>query len=369
MIGRQVSFWGKTMVSLNILVAMALGASYLSVFIDPKDFWQIAFFGLAFPFLVVLNAFFIFFWIIYTRWWFLLSFVMIISGYSYLRQTVSLHFNNTERTDTTERCIRVMTFNAHFFKTFDGPLKAVVKTEMLEMISRQKPDIICFQEFFSRKKGDFNIRDSLFKIMHSRHYFFHPADSNNYEGYGIAIFSKYPITGDQYIRLSTERNSVNGAIIADIQLPGRLIRVFSIQLQSIKFGSGDYEFIDRVKTDVNPDMHSSRIIGHKLKWAFIRRSDQAKLIADKIAQSPYPVIVCGDFNDPPVSFAFQTVSSNLQNCFAEKGRGFARTYNGSFPNFQIDYILCSPMFGVLNYKIVKKELSDHYPVISELSYH
>lgn len=369
MSSQQATLGKKLIFSLNVLVAFSLLVSYLSVYIDPAYYWPPAFFGLAYPFLLVLNVFFLFYWIIYTRWYFLISLVVIAGGYSYLRQTVSLHFNNQSFIDSGDHKIRVMTFNAHFFKTFDGPLTATVKSEMLTMISAQKPDIICFQEFFTRKKGNFNIRDSLFKMLHSHHYFFHSADSNNYEGYGIAVFSRYPINDQQYIPLSKEKNSVNGAISADIQLPGRLIRVFSLQLQSIKFGAGDYEYIDRIKNEISPDIKSSRIIGHKLKWAFISRSQQARVIAAKIAASPYPVIVCGDFNDPPVSFAFQTVSKNLQNSFAEKGHGFARTYNGSFPNFQIDYILCSPLFTVLNYQIVKKELSDHYPVVSELSYH
>lgn len=356
------------MIFLNILGALALLFSYLSAYIDPSTWWPPAFLGLAYPVLVVVNVFFICYWIIHYRWWFLLSLVMVASGYSFLRQTISFRFQNTVLPVKYPGKIRVMTYNVHFFRKFSDAPGAEVRSDMLRLIKETDPDVICFQEYFTRAKGNYDTRDSILKIMHSHSYYFHPSDSNRNEAYGIAIFSKFPILHTAWFPISTDPTSVNGAISADLQLKGRVVRLFSVQLQSIRFGPGDYEFIDRLKKEISPDMQSSRMIGHKLKWAFIKRGVQAKTMAAKIAESPYPVIVCGDFNDPPVSFAFQTVSKNLQNCFAEQGRGFARTYNGSFPNFQIDYILCSPLFGVLNYRIIKKELSDHFPVTSDLSY-
>ena len=38
--------------------------------------------------------------------------------------------------------------------------------------------------------------------------------------------------------------------------------------------------------------------------------------------SPYPIIVCGDFNDVPVSYAYETIGAGLQNAFVEKGSEF-----------------------------------------------
>ncbi len=368
------------MILLNILAVFSLIISYLAVEIDPAVFWPPAFFGLAYPVILFVNVFFFLYWIFQWRWWFGLSLLTIILGYPNLKRTVSFRSKSFQgRPDTSEvskpadstrgHSIRLMTFNAHFFRKFDGPLIASVKSEMLELIRSGNPDIICIQEYFSRRKGAYAIRDSICKILHSHHFFSHAADSNQSESMGIAIFSKYPLSNGKFISLSPDPTSVNGALSADVQLPGKMLRIFSLQLQSIRFDPSDYKFLDRIKTQINPDLVSSKHIGQKLKWAFVLRSAQAKLIAARIAESPYPVAVCGDFNDPPVSFAVQTISKNLKNCFEEKGSGFARTYNGSFPNFQIDYILCSPVFNVLNYHIIKKELSDHYPVLSDLSYH
>jgi len=89
-------------------------------------------------------------------------------------------------------------------------------------------------------------------------------------------------------------------------------------------------------------------------------------IKEDAAKCPYPYIISGDFNDTPTSYAVNKMSEGLKNAFCEKGSGFGRTYNGDFPNYQIDYIMASPAFNVLSYQIIEKKLSDHYPVRSDL---
>ena len=85
-------------------------------------------------------------------------------------------------------------------------------------------------------------------------------------------------------------------------------------------------------------------------------------MAEHIRKSPYPVIVCGDFNDTPVSYAYRTVLGDLKDAFVESGRGISNTYNGILPSFRIDYILYDPKFSAGNYRRDKVYLSDHFPV-------
>jgi endonuclease/exonuclease/phosphatase family metal-dependent hydrolase len=109
------------------------------------------------------------------------------------------------------------------------------------------------------------------------------------------------------------------------------------------------------------------LILEKLQIAYPKRAEQAKIIMKHIENSPYPVIVCGDFNDTPISYAVNNMlSGGLINSFREKGSGLGITYNGDFPNFQIDYILVSPSFSVKNYRIIQKKVSDHYALRSDL---
>ena len=71
----------------------------------------------------------------------------------------------------------------------------------------------------------------------------------------------------------------------------------------------------------------------RLKRAFVKRAKQADLIEASINTSPYPVIVCGDFNDTPCSYAYNTISTTLKDAFVESGNGFGRSYIGAFPSF------------------------------------
>ena len=98
----------------------------------------------------------------------------------------------------------------------------------------------------------------------------------------------------------------------------------------------------------------------------MKRSDQVFKIKQHAATCPYPYLITGDFNDTPASFTVNQMERGMINAFEEKGSGFGRTYNGSFPNFQIDYIMAVPGFDVLDYRIIKKKLSDHFPVRSDL---
>lgn len=81
----------------------------------------------------------------------------------------------------------------------------------------------------------------------------------------------------------------------------------------------------------------------------------------------HPYIVAGDFNDSPASYAVHEMSEGLTNAFRAKAKGYAVTYNGDLPDFQIDYILTNPSFKVLNYNVIKQKLSDHFPVRADIS--
>jgi endonuclease/exonuclease/phosphatase family metal-dependent hydrolase len=98
----------------------------------------------------------------------------------------------------------------------------------------------------------------------------------------------------------------------------------------------------------------------------MKRAEQAATLKASISISPYPVIVCGDFNDPPGSFTYHTVSGGLKDSFVESGKGTANTYNGKLPSFRIDYILYSPVFKSYNFKVTNIDHSDHFPVSCDL---
>jgi endonuclease/exonuclease/phosphatase family metal-dependent hydrolase len=110
----------------------------------------------------------------------------------------------------------------------------------------------------------------------------------------------------------------------------------------------------------------TRRVFSKLKDAFKLRSEQVKIIKAHANKCPYPYIFLGDFNDTPASYAVTQMAKGMKNTFREKGGGMSRTYNGDFPNYQIDFVMVSPQIDVGSYNVIKKKLSDHYPVVTEL---
>ena len=86
----------------------------------------------------------------------------------------------------------------------------------------------------------------------------------------------------------------------------------------------------------------------------------------EIEKSPYPVIVCGDFNDVPNSYAYYHIGKGMIDAFKAKGSGLDRTYLGISRTLRIDYIFCQPAFEVVEYNRIIKNFSDHYPVIADL---
>jgi endonuclease/exonuclease/phosphatase family metal-dependent hydrolase len=136
-----------------------------------------------------------------------------------------------------------------------------------------------------------------------------------------------------------------------------------VHLQSIKFQYKDYELVEKfeAKND-NERLEGSKIIFNRLKQGFIKRAVQVDILRDHMNSSPYPVILCGDFNDTPVSYVYGVLSKNLKDAFQQSGFGFGRTYAGIFPSFRIDYIFHDKKYKSSDYNTIHKAYSDHYPI-------
>jgi endonuclease/exonuclease/phosphatase family metal-dependent hydrolase len=362
----KLSFFDKIVLWLNAFLCIALIISYFAPSVDPKKIWEFAFFGLAYPFLLIGNLIFVIYWLLRKKWYALLSIVCIACGWTVLNNNIGFHTNgnNSEKPKDSAN-IRVMTYNVHNFKRYGSKNDISTKHEILDIINQQQPDIIGFQEFYTRNHGQYDMRDSVVRIMGSAYYYFEPIIFNNGEAIGIAVFSKFPILNRGMIPLSDKR-SENACIYIDVKKGAHEFRIYCVHLQSIRFDPEDYKYINSISQEGKTDMSSTRRLGSKLKSAFMKRSNQVVKIKAHAAQCPYPYIISGDFNDTPASYAVNEMAKGLKNAFREKGFGLGRTYNGNFPNYQIDYIMVSPQFGVESYQIVEKKLSDHYPVRSDL---
>lgn len=199
--------------------------------------------------------------------------------------------------------------------------------------------------------------------MKFKYYYYVPSIDNNFESAGLAIFSRYPIKNKGYIPFSDVKG--NESIYVDVMLDNNLFRVYNVHFQSISFQKEDYDYIGKVK-NMSAEYGSTRRIASMLKSAFIARSKQVGIMKREMQACTIPYIIAGDFNDTPASYSVTQITKSLKRTFVEQGSGFGKTYNGMFPNFQIDYIATTKEFDVINHYVTNAKLSDHFPVRSDL---
>ncbi|GEM_PF-241507 len=353
----------KITLLLTIISSIALVGSETARYISPQLFWPSAFIGLAYVPLFLLNLLLLLLHSLRRKIIFLIPLIAILLGWNVMTDTFSL--KSASSTETKDhKAIRLLTWNIHYFQDiYSRPLPESQK-DMLATINNMEADVICIQEFYTGQDNDVTKGMNKIKAVLKKPYaFFQPMEG---ETRGMAVFSKYPIIRTGMIAFSTEASG-NQCIFTDIFKERKTFRVYTVHLESIKLQSHQLNYIDSFVKGKERNIRPSKKIAGQLKRAFLERSDQVKLVKEHASTCPYPYIVCGDFNDPPSSYAFHSMSKGLKNTFAEKGYGvFPVTYYKGFLKYQIDHILVSPEFEVLNHQIVKKKISDHYPVLSDV---
>ena len=363
---KRLGYFSKTMFTANIIAVIALLMSYGASFIDPKQFWPLAFFGLAYLPILLINIGFIIYWFLRRKRYALLSLITILAGWSLLTKHINFRNKNDKILVKSDTILRVMSFNVHLFQRYDDNKKNF-REETAEFINTINPDIVCFQEFYSRLKGSRQFTKLLKDIGEFDDYYFEPFEKNDYEGYGQAIFSKYPIVNKGTIVQNSY--GVNRIIYADIKREADTIRIYNVHLRSFALQDEDKEFIQQSPSEQVKDEKKTIKLGRKLKKAFTNRSEQAKTLLNHIEhECSYNYVIMGDFNDTPMSYSVNLLGKNTHNAFAEKGFGWGVTHFGILPIFQIDYIMCDNKIKIEDYGILKEKLSDHYPIWADLSY-
>jgi endonuclease/exonuclease/phosphatase family metal-dependent hydrolase len=363
---RKPTFFNKIYLFTGIGLVFCLIMGILAGKVDPRSFWPIAFFGLAYPFFLLLNFLLVILLFARKKWFFaLLVLAIIFTGWHSLIATVSLTGDSGEGPKKDPALVRMMTYNVHAFKPYGETSNEAVKSQILEVIRKENPDIICFQEYYSRRKGTYDITDSLQRMLKTRDFYFYPSDENAYEAYGLAIFSRYPIVNKGSILFGKHRTG-NESLYVDVLIHKKTVRIYNVHLQSISFDQQDYNYLDKVKYKMDAEVESTKRILRMLRYAFLKRAKQVDIMKAHMQTCEIPFLVAGDFNDTPASYAVTQMTKSLDNTFIEKGTGLGQTYNGKFPNFQIDYISATKGITVINHRIIQAKLSDHFPVRSDL---
>lgn len=360
---------------VNYIAIAFLLLSYVARHVSPESFWFIAFFGLAYPVFLIINILFVLFWAIQFKFRFIFSLLAIVLGLDHFNAFFRINIKNASVNNSTEKneMIKVMSYNVRLFDLYNWSHNKQTRNKIFNLIQEEASGIVCLQEFFTDDSKEFNTLDTLLRIQKAKNYHVeYTITMRKIHHWGVATFSKYPIAGKGKIVFEEPSNNI--CIYTDLRINNDTVRVYNMHLQSIHFNPVDYKFltdvvdIEKVKPSEEEIEEKSKGIIKRLKGAFVKRASQADIIAEHIKQCRYPVIVCGDFNDTPSSYAYATISKGLKDAFVESGNGMGRTYIGTFPSFRIDYIMHSPGFQSYEFHTISEELSDHYPVTCFLGY-
>jgi endonuclease/exonuclease/phosphatase family metal-dependent hydrolase len=355
----------------NVTAAILFLLGCYGYLFNPKYFWPLGFLTLtAFYFLLILIAFIIFWLFIKPRRAFI-SAIAILLAFKPVLNIIPFSFSSSFTKEKKAGALRIMTWNVAQFNVMEDEKHPEIKSRMIDIIKQNEPDIACFQEMVAEDSTvkDHGHIDEFLEKLNFKNYFYSYNVKEDFWGYahfGIIIFSKYPIINKQTISFyPNDYNSIFQYV--DIVKGADTIRVFNVHLQSLRFSKTNLKYIDKPSVE-NEDVaiKESKSIISKFKKGFLRRQIQAERIRAEIDKSPYPVIVTGDFNDVPNSYAYYTIGGNMNNAFVEKGSGLGRTFSGISPVLRIDNIFVDKQMKVQQFNLLKKKLSDHFPIIADI---
>jgi endonuclease/exonuclease/phosphatase family metal-dependent hydrolase len=337
-------------------------------YIPPQKFSYIALLTLAFPYLFLLMLVLFVVMIFANRKAALLFFICLLAAYPNLRSSFAFNFSSSWNIEKKDSSLRILTWNVEdFVNLLQG---SEVRAQMLNLIAKNNPDILCVQEFTEVEGAKWRV--SVKKELDSMgyKYCFLSKDytwSSKVERRtirGAAIFSKLPFFDSGRFNIRKQVINENVAY-ASIHFKNKPFRIYTGHLASFRL----YVDTANMQKDIYKITYDrKRAVQYKLREVEQLHQQQVKKIRDSIAKSPYPVIYCGDMNITPCSYNYRVLKDDLQDAFLAKGFGIGATFYKILPTLRIDVCLVDKAFNINQCTVVSKKLSDHYPVITDISW-
>ncbi len=368
---RKRPLFERLMRFLNVLAILALLGSYAGGSISPERFWPLAFASMAYPLILISLIVLTFYWILKRKWFLFINIALLLIKWAFVEATVQLP---KEEITAPDDGMNVMSFNVRLFDYYRWADDGNTRTKSFDYLYRNQPNILCIQEFYVDSSDHFRVMDTLLNTNIIKHAHFENYRDNQQPGrkWGMATFSSYPIINKGVIDF--ESTYGNRCIYSDLKVDNDTIRVYNIHLQSVRIGNDQYLFIDQLMLNksmkgvpVMKLLGDLKLLVYRMVHAFIERGKQASQVKIHMNESPYAVILCGDFNDTPNSYAYNVLREHLKDTFVEHGSGFGNTFV-RIPFFRIDNIFYSSEFESKTHQVDDDAvLSDHYPILSNIS--
>lgn len=346
---KKLSWFNKAMFFFNIVLTVLTFLAYVLPFLAPKLFPLLSVLTLILPLFLILNGLFFAYWLIQFKRQIFLSGLVLLLGITFINKFYKFSAANLPK---AEEDFVVMSYNVRLFNLFDWLPETDVVTYIRTFVNDKNPDILCIQEYSSGAKIDLKVYPYRYIYM-----------QGNQIKSGQAIFSKFPIIEEGFLKFPKSNNLV---IFADIKKGKEIIRVYNMQLQSIKISPDVNEISENIE-EIN--QQKSQVVFNRISNAFKMQQQQAELIMNHKKDCPYPIIICGDMNNSAYSFVYRSIKGDLNDTFEEAGAGFGQTYNFKYYPVRIDYIFADAKMKVKSFDSYPDFVnSDHYPIMARLSF-
>ncbi len=342
--------------------AVLLLVAVVSSYIAPDAWWYVLVFQLMFPLLWGLNLVFLIWGLVSWRRYVWVPLIALVLSWGVFHR----HFQwlNTSADTSLEKHISLLSFNVRSFKWLGTAKQQSDKDSVMVYLTQHPSSIVCLQEFVTYNKLNTieQFQDSLNKPYSVSFNYRYIPRHRSYTDL-LVIFSDYPIVDKKPFYQAEKLYAVR----ADIDIDSVIYSVYNVHLASNHFVEQDFELFADASVANKSD--GAKTLLSKLRTNAQARARQVRTLAQDIADNPNPSIICGDFNDIPASFTYSTLAKGMLDAFRERGCGYGNTYNGPLPPIRIDYMLFDKnTFEILEYKMDKVNISDHYPLRTVLSY-
>lgn len=335
---RKLLFWEN--IGLLVLTCLAWGA--------PLGLSNIVFpiLGLVYPVLLLSHMIMILVWLALRSRAILIPLFVILVSWIWLPQVLYLHTGD-HTGDHTGRTgdVVVGSWNMQFLKEAEYSDHGL----RLYLNEQQDIDILCTQEYGSRTES--YIKGTLdFPYQH------------HIMGTTVSTLSKYPIIGMGQV--GDENNPYNIVLWTDIAIDTDTVRVYNAHLESNRHDGIVPEVIEEDSEEILTVNSYFGIIRNYYQFWLVRR-EQAKDIKRHASTSPYPVLICGDMNEPPMSYIYSILVEGLRDAACVNRRGFDGTHDTLIPGMRIDYILMPISWRLTSFRNVPSDYSDHHLIRAE----
>lgn len=353
---------------INLGVVLWLCLCIAAAYTNPINARYLTLFSLSTPFAIVANLCFVLFWLLTShKLRAVASLIVLAAGYKVTLTIFGLNYFEPNDMQNRPGTLKIMSWNVHGIGVFNKPRNKAMEQQMLDFVKQQDADILCLPEY------SLNIDDVMKphtgKIINNNGYVdyrFQPDNDLNGRVYlGTAVFSRYPFRNYESHQLSKYIYMLQG----DVVLPdNNIIRMFFVHLTTFGLSDKDKDFIDDVKqqkTSKATTQKRAKEFMHKLTKAYVERAKEVDKAVAIIKESPYPVVLSGDFNDLPGSYTYTQLRGKLNDAFLEQGKGLGRTYNRILPTIRIDYLMYDPVaMNIVGFECPTTSFSDHNPLIT-----